>query len=355
MTDVSLASAIDRGLASVASTVDGVMARVHIGPNLRNPSASLRDDEEWPDLAETVAAYDRPEHYSDSRTFFAEPGPVTPRLTEVRRFGSEGRVVDARWESCAPFLKGREGEAVSRGDDAAARLFLHREPARAAVVLIHGYLGGSYLFEEQVWPVRRLFRRGVDVALLTLPFHGLRARRGPRGSPGFPSADPRVTVEGIRKALFELRALMRLFHERQTLRVGAMGMSLGGYLTALLATLEPRLAFSVPVVPLADLTEFARGHVLDPESIAAVQASHAARARVNRVISPLVRPSLVAPERVVVVGAALDRIAPPSHAEALAAHFGAQLEMLPGGHVLQLGRPASLRAVERLVDQSRDG
>lgn len=36
-----------------------------------------------------------------------------------------------------------------------------------------------------------------------------------------------------------------------------MGMSLGGYSTSLLATVEPRLAFAVPIIPLASVADFA--------------------------------------------------------------------------------------------------
>jgi pimeloyl-ACP methyl ester carboxylesterase len=202
--------------------------------------------------------------------------------------------------------------------------------------------------------VRRLFDRGVDVALATLPFHGVRKVPGMGASPGFPSADPRATNEGIRQAVFDLRGLMRLFHARGTPRVGAMGMSLGGYTAALLATLEPKLAFAVPVVPLADLTEFARGRVPDPASIASVQQSHPERMRVHRVISPLARPSLIPKERVLVIGAAADRIAPPSHALALADHFDAPLEMMPGSHLFMFGRGKPFEAAERIVVACRD-
>ncbi len=40
--------------------------------------------------------------------------------------------------------------------------------------------------------------------------------------------------------------------------VGVMGMSLGGYTAALLATVESGLSFCVPVIPLASLADFAR-------------------------------------------------------------------------------------------------
>ena len=43
------------------------------------------------------------------------------------------------------------------------------------MVAIHGYGAGRPGFEPLVWPVRAWNRRGLDVVLPTLPFHGRRA------------------------------------------------------------------------------------------------------------------------------------------------------------------------------------
>ena len=57
-----------------------------------------------------------------------------------------------------------------------------------------------------------------------------------------------------------------------------------------------------------------------------------------KLVSPLDRVPLVAPERVLVQSARGDRIAPPEHAERLAKHFHGVHLAFNGGHVLQLGR-----------------
>src|SRR5262249_1396975 len=134
-----------------------------------------------------------------------------------------------------------------------ARLRLGPRP-RPAVILIHGYLGGHYGMEERAWPVAWLDRKGLDVALPILPFH---APRGDGRAPPLPSGDPRVTNEGFRQAAHDIRALAAWLRARGAPSVGVMGMSLGGYTTALLATLEPTLAFAVPMIPLASVADFA--------------------------------------------------------------------------------------------------
>jgi dienelactone hydrolase len=340
-------------LGSLAAAVDRLVAAALVGPRLRAAGRSAAASEPV-DLAAIQALYDRPEHYGASSPFFAVPELPVPRLRVARRPGRGAEVLDARWPSCRPFDETLHGDPRFCGEhhDAAARLFLHRRPASTAVVLVHGYLGGSYAVEEHLWAAQRLHDRGLDVALAALPFHGVRAlRRG--SSPPFPASDPRITNEGVRQAIHDLRGLLRYLHARGTRAVGAMGMSLGGYTTALLATLEPELAFAVPMVPLADLTDFARGRLRSPatylEACASSSGDTVRHAAALRVTSPLTRPAALLPGRVLVVGAAADRIAPISHARDLAAHFSAPLQIFPGGHLMQLGRGVALRAVDRLI------
>jgi pimeloyl-ACP methyl ester carboxylesterase len=126
-------------------------------------------------------------------------------------------------------------------------------------------------------------------------------------------------------------------------------MSLGGYTSALLATVEPELAFSVPIIPLASIADFARagGRLVGTEEQQLEQ--HAALEAAYRVVSPLGRPSRIDAERILVLGAEADRITPLAHARRLAAHFDARMEIFPGGHLLQFGRAEAFRAVARLL------
>ena len=132
-----------------------------------------------------------------------------------------------------------------------------------------------------------------------------------------------------------------------------MGMSLGGYTAALLATLQPNLAFCVPVIPLASLADFAREQGELSREPAAEAAEHALLERIYRVVSPVDRRPLIAPARTLVVAAKADRITPVAHARKLAAHLGAPLVSWHGGHLLQLGRKDAFRRVETLIRELR--
>jgi pimeloyl-ACP methyl ester carboxylesterase len=198
-----------------------------------------------------------------------------------------------------------------------------------------------------MWPVRWMNRHGLDVALALLPFHGVRAVREGGAAP-FPGADPRFTNEGFRQAVSDLRVLAAELRARGAPAVGMMGMSLGGYTTALMATLQRDLAFAVPIIPLSSVADFARdqGRLGRGDRAA---AQHSALEAANWVVSPLARPGLVASDRVLVIGAEADRVTPIAHAERLASHFGAPLLRVHGGHLLQTWRAPAFRAVKAML------
>jgi dienelactone hydrolase len=303
-------------------------------------------------LRETAQLYDG----IDPQAFFAEP--PEPRMEErrVRSIPGGGEVVDLTWESGwtphdpagrAAYLQFEENRVAH------ARLLRHPFPA-PAIVCLHGYRAGVHRFEEWAWNARWLYRRlGLDVALLTLPFHARRAPRG-RFAPVFPSMRTGRTVEGFGQAIWDTRALMRWLRVRGAPKVGVAGMSLGGYTAALLATVEARLDWVVLFIPLADLTDVAFEHealrgVTVPEFLR--EAGQAAL----RLVRPLARTPLVSGDRMLVAAAQADRItAADSHAARLAAHFGAPLIAFPGGHLLQFGRRIALERMEALI-RSRTG
>jgi dipeptidyl aminopeptidase/acylaminoacyl peptidase len=171
--------------------------------------------------------------------------------------------------------------------------------------------------------------------------------------PEFPAEDPRLNVECFRLAVFDLQNLVRFLLERGHPRVGVIGMSLGGYLAALGATVEPRLDFVVPVIPLSSLGDFAREQgSLSPNADEAA-AQHALLDSIYRRVSPVARPALVPPERCLVVAAKADRVTPAAHARRLSVHLRAPLHSFYGGHLLQLGRGEAFDRVIELMTSAR--
>jgi pimeloyl-ACP methyl ester carboxylesterase len=336
---------LNRLLTVTAAQVDRVVRGAAVGMLSRHRAAGLSHEGRVDALKALATQYGAAEYLQQPATFFSRGVAAHVQQTHVDTRGPM-EVHQLRWPSAytpfnvdvAPrYLRDVQNHNVH------ARLYTTGETGRPAVVVIHGFLCGQWALEERLWPLQRLMRWGMDVALLVLPFHAVRGRPG-LPKPGFPGADPRVNIEGFRQSIHDLGALRDWLRQRGAPTVGVMGMSLGGYVSALAATLDP-YDFVVPMIPLGSIADFARdggrlGSTPDEE-----YTQHRWMDAAHHVVSPLARPSLVPAQRAMVITGEGDRITPAAHAQRLAQHLNARLHVLHGGHLLQFWRTKAFRAV----------
>ena len=332
-------------LKAVAESVDRLIHATVLNRPRAKSAEDLGPVERAAALRELVVALD--EQLDDVDTFPTAETPA-PKLRNVRR-DPDCEVIDLRFESPHQLVLDvtERWKRYPSNARVPVRWFRGGDD-RPAIVLIHGYLGGAFAFEERVWPIRWLLRKGMDALLFTLPFHGARADR--RGAPPFPAADPRFTIEGFRQAIADLGALAAYLRERGAPAVGVMGMSLGGYTSALAAT-TLSLDFAVPFIPLASIADFARegGRLIGTATQRHEQ--HELLEKTYSWVSPLHRaPTVPSAGRLVVAGGR-DRITPVRHAERIADHFDAPLVVFSGGHLFQIGRSKGFRAVGRMLGE----
>lgn len=327
------------GLERTVGAAAGLVDRALFGA-LRLTARSRTD----PQAAEAILGRIAADYPPASPCFFRSALPIDPAIRVVGPLAGGGAQLDLRWHSFYPSWHAATAERVGRNPRtqwARVRLFAHAEP-RPVVLLLHGYASGHWRLERRIWPVDALYASGLDVALFVLPEHAARKDPARRGPPPFPSGDPRLTNEGFRRAIHELVDLMSWLEGRGHPRIGAMGMSLGGYTAALLATVDDRLAALALIVPLGSLADYARDHGLLPDP-----ALHSALERAHACVDPLRRLPLIAPERVRIAAARADRVTPLAQARRLAEHFQVALDTWPGGHIVQLGRRRGFRALHR--------
>ena len=132
-------------------------------------------------------------------------------------------------------------------------------------------------------------------------------------------------------------------------------MSLGGYTSALMAGLESRFEFVMPIVPIISIPDammawrpldkainkIVNDHHLDIPTLRDVMAAH----------SPLSFSPLLPPEKLMIVAGQGDRMALPHHAETLQKHWGdCELHWFRGSHVLPMQRERTLQAKFRFLE-----
>lgn len=309
-------------------------------------------------LGAFVARWNDPRWVEDIDGFFGAPQvpDVTRARARLSAASARGRTVeDLRYPSPHVPYFGEVGERFAAFEANrqvhARRILAGPLPARTAIVLVHGYLGGSLGAEEWVWPVEAFSRRGVDVVLAVLPFHGNRHDGGLSRPPRWPGPDLTFALEGFRQVVADLRALVAWLRQAEGYaHVGMMGMSLGGFSTALLATVEPQLSFAVPYIPLASVADWSRDAGQLPGNAGQRDEIHRLLEDAHALISPLRRPRVVPRERCFVAVAERDAITPMSHGARIAQHFDVPLEVFPGGHILQSGRARAFRRLHQLID-----
>jgi pimeloyl-ACP methyl ester carboxylesterase len=125
--------------------------------------------------------------------------------------------------------------------------------------------------------------------------------------------------------------------------VGVVGMSLGGYTAALLATVTSDVDFVLSFIPIASIPDVMNDNDLVPGSGELQRRLYEGYREQLVPITPVCRKPLVEPKRVVIISGEFDRLATLQHGARLAAHFGTKLMSFPGGHILQHRRARAFR------------
>jgi hypothetical protein len=255
---------------------------------------------------------------------------------------------------------GISAAAASTGANGTAHALLwrHRNGSpRPALIVVHGF-GMGRLGADVPWlRLRGLDLVGLhrdldlDVAYAILPFHGPRAASALSGG-GFFDGHPLAATAALAQAVWDVRRLAGWLRAQGAPAVGVLGLSLGGCVAALHASLDPALACTVPTIPAVDLAEIFWSQ-LPPARRGEWERAGLGRERLAgawSLVAPLRhRVVAAAPGRLVIAGA-FDQLAPPQQARALWAHWGQPaIHWLPGGHLAWLGgAPLQQRLREHL-------
>jgi len=282
--------------------------------------------------------------------FLNEPPHSLRMQSRYRRRLDGGAVFDCRIES--DYVPYTPSDAWAPPSPIHTELWSHEfARPRGTVIALHGFTMGRPRLDAKMLLASQWFERGLDVALFTLPYHGARTPADARFS-GEHFAVPDVSrlSEAMREAIYEIRRVIHWRREETGAPVDVLGLSLGGYLAALTAGLCDDIDFAIPIVPPACIGDLAwrffertRHH---REGGDATLSQEELR-RSFRVHSPLSHPLRIAPERTLIVAGRGDRIVPPEHPSALAAHWGGPaIHWFSGSHLAPFGRARIVRRID---------
>ena len=232
-----------------------------------------------------------------------------------------------------------------RNNTVHGRLFTasKRWPERPTVVLLHGWnadTGYRVLFPHLA---RRLVKRGVNAAMFELPYHRQRKPRGKKAVRNFLSGDLAHVVQAAHQSLADARALIAWLKEQGSPWIGLWGISLGAWLSGLLACADPGVDCAVLMTPVARMDRV----IGELDFCAPIRRSlGGARLRLDSLNLTTHQP-LLAAENILVVASEHDLFAPIGTVEELCKAWGGpELWRSRHGHISIL---MSMPVMERTI------
>ena len=200
-------------------------------------------------------------------------------------------------------------------------------------------------------------RLGMNMVLPILPLHGPRTM-GRRSGDGFLGGEILDTLHAASQAAWDIRRLFDWIRQQSDAPIGMLGLSLGGYTTALTSSLDDGLRFAIPGIPVADLgtTFFRHGPTLEVADATRAGLTAESVSRLLRVASPLGLEPRVPFERRFIFGATADRLVPPFQVRNLWRHWGRpRIHWYPGSHVSFRMHPSVQSFVTGALADSHEG
>jgi dienelactone hydrolase len=279
------------------------------------------------ELREARALYDARGWLTDPRSYHDDPPPlreVDITLGRARGIDYE-RVAFASGYEPHPDEPGRD-RWLSLTENRTAYAYVvrhHDSTPRPWVVCVHGFGTGTPMLDIPGFRVAQLHHDlGLNVLLPVLALHGPR-RVGRWSGEALMTFDLLQVVFGMAQSVWDIRRLLNWAGHEGATRVGAYGLSLGGYTVALLAGVADGLAGVIAGIPCTDFPALFRHHA--PPAVRQ-RASHQGLLGedahvVHRVISPLaLAPRVPYDGRFVFAGLG-DRMATPWQAHRLWQHW----------------------------------
>ena len=276
----------------------------------------------------------------DSDEFFAYERPADFRLADgILQFRSP---VDTRYP---------ENNVVH------AQHWRHDDGPHPTLCVIHGFMGSSYLANGRFFTLPWYYRSGYDVLMYTLPFHGPRAEKySPFSGFGYFAGGLGGFAEAMAQAVHDFRSIIDYLRHTGVDRIALTGISLGGYTSTLVASVDDRLEAVIPncpvVTPATMLDDWFPANKLMGLGLRMSKISRDELKAGLSYHSPLNYRPLVPQDRRMIITGLGDRMAPPGQAVMLWEHWNrCALHWFPGSHVLHVSQLDYLRRMTQFLRQ----
>jgi pimeloyl-ACP methyl ester carboxylesterase len=353
-----LTTAFSAGLDMLTCTGLGATVGSLLAANMMMPGQNFARELAKLDLYATLAA-----NGDVAASFQAPPARVPVIETSTVFFGFQPFSIrtsllsfDSPFEPVDKTIRGPYAR-MGGGGRAYAQYWSHRGGARKTLIFVHGFIADPYWFNARMFGLRKLYKQGYDILLVTLPFHGYRkAWFEPFSGFGYFSRGMGHINEAMLQAVLDLRIFVDYLLKRGAPHVGIAGYSLGGYMSAIMAAVEPRLSFAIPMCPVVSVVDaamdwpstrllfgqFLRLTGLDLPDLRQATAVH----------SPLTYGPALPADRRLIMSASGDRLTTPRQIGLLRDHWaGSEMYWFPGNHLMHFERAKYQEHMRQFMDR----
>jgi hypothetical protein len=343
------------GLAAKVGCDEALLATMQIGTSVPSGDGAKRIAREVlaaREMFESRGWLEKPAAYHQ-----APPGltSFTLRPERVRSFGYEHLSFESEYEPHADEPGRDRWLSYAANRTAHAWVVRHQDASRPWLFCIHGYQMGWPLVDLYAFDPRWLSKKlGMNLVLPVLPLHG-RRKQGRRSGDGFLSGNVLDSVHAEAQAMWDLRRIHSWVQAQGATRIGAYGLSLGGYNTALFSSLAPGLSCAIPGIPATDFARLVwrHGPALQVRAFEHKGIARDAVDEVLRVVSPLGLEPLVPKEGRAIFGAIADRLVPADQVRDLWVHWRRpKILWYQGSHMSIAFEPEVRRFVEETLRET---
>src|SRR5262245_47125960 len=169
--------------------------------------------------------------------FFGDAWPAPPNLNWLSRYDFRfSSPVDSPW----PETKTVYGRLFRCSEDWVGK---------PVVVLVHGWNDSLNYRARYMYLARQFTKRGINTAMLELPYHFHRRPRGHNAVKDFISEDLFCTLLAGRQAQADFRAFIGWLNLEGCQRISVWGFSLGGWLSGLITCQDERVCAAILQIP----------------------------------------------------------------------------------------------------------
>lgn len=288
----------------------------------------------------------------DPALLFAPPPPLTD--IQIHPVSQRGRtyerfVFDSGYapEEGDP---GRERWLSYTANEQVYGLMLRHSEPRPWLVCIHGTEMGRAALDLTLFRAWHLHDDlGLNIVIPVLPQHGPRARGLPKGK-AFPGEEILDDGHFAAQAVWDVRRLLAWIRAQEPgQRIGLNSISMGGYVAALVASIDDDLTCAVLGVPVADLVELLARHAGSRRGDPRLRVVELA-APLGRMVSPLsLTPKVPMAGRFIYGGVADRLVHPHEQVVRLWEHWGRpEIVWYRGGHTGFF----TARPVQKFIDDA---